>query len=143
MNSKTFFYEFGRVLYKIDGFYADYAKNSGVKENLLWILYALNDDRVHSQKEICNTWDLPRSTVNTIMKELENDSYVELVQIKGQKRELEVKLTQKGKDYAYSLLSELYEIERKVFNELLSKDVIDKMLEVLNGLNKNLEIVHE
>ncbi|MCQ2087025.1 MAG: MarR family winged helix-turn-helix transcriptional regulator [Bacilli bacterium] len=143
MNSKTFFYEFGRVLYKIDGFYAEYAKNSGVKENLLWILYALNDNKVHSQKEICETWDLPRSTVNTIMKELESDSYVELVQIKGQKRELEVKLTQKGKDYASSLLAELYEIERKTFNELLSKDVIDKMIEVLNGLRKNLAVDHE
>ncbi|MCQ2799755.1 MAG: MarR family transcriptional regulator, partial [Bacilli bacterium] len=71
------------------------------------------------------------------------DSYVELVQIKGQKRELEVKLTQKGKDYASSLLTELYEIERKTFSELSNKDVIEKMVEVLNGLNKNLEVGHE
>ena len=100
MNSKLFFYEFGKMIYRIDGFYREFAKRLDVKENLLWILYALNDGNMHSQKEICDNWDLPRSTVNTIMKELESDGYIELIQIKGEKRELQVKLTETGKNYS-------------------------------------------
>lgn len=140
MDSKMFFYEFGKILYKIDGLYAEYANSSGVKENLLWIIYALNDGKLHSQKEICETWDLPRSTVNTIMKELESDGYVELTQIKGEKRELHVILTKKGLDYASNLLSGLYEIERKTYAELPSDDVLNAMRDIHEILNKNFEV---
>ncbi len=139
MDSRTFFYEFGKMIYRIDGFYAEYAKKLDVKENLLWILYALNDGKTHSQKEICESWDLPRSTVNTIMKELEDDGYVDLIQIKGEKRELWVCLTRKGKEYSYKLLNGLYEIERKVFEELIDTEVIEKIDEVLKGLKRHSE----
>ena len=139
MDSRTFFYEFGKMIYRIDGFYSEYAKKLDVKENLLWILYALNDGKAHSQKEICESWDLPRSTVNTIMKELEDDGYVDLIQIKGEKRELQVCLTRKGIEYSYKLLNGLYEIERKAFEELINTEVIEKMDEVLKGLKRHSE----
>ena len=141
MDCRKSFYEFGRALYKIDGFYAEYAKTSGVKENLLWVLYALNDGNKHSQKEICESWDLPRTTVNTIVKELEEEGYVVLSQIKGEKRELELALTEKGKAYAESLLSELYEIESKAFGLLKELDLANKMSLLLNELkNKKKEV---
>ena len=127
MNSRTFFYEFGKCLYGVDGFYAEYAKKFDVKENLLWILYALNDGGQHSQKEICDSWDLPRSTVNTIMKELETDGYVSLSQIKGEKRELNVSLTDKGQKYAEELLAELYEIEKRVYTLFAESDLLAEM----------------
>ena len=141
MDCRKSFYEFGRALYKIDGFYAEYAKTSGVKENLLWVLYALNDGNKHSQKEICESWDLPRTTVNTIVKELEEEGYVVLSQIKGEKRELELALTEKGKAYAESLLSELYEIESKAFGLLKELELANKMSLLLSELqNKKKEV---
>ncbi len=135
MNSRIFFYEFGKLIYSIDGFYAEYAKEKSVKPNLLWILYALNDGQEHSQKEICDTWDLPRTTINTIIKELEADGYVFLSQIIGEKRELSVKLTDEGKKYASSMLQELYEIEEKVYESIKNGGLLNKRLnELLNGL---------
>ena len=127
MNSRTFFYEFGKCLYGVDGFYAEYAKKFDVKENLLWILYALNDGKQHSQKEICDSWDLPRSTVNTIMKELEVGGYIELSQIKGEKRELNVSMTDKGQKYAEELLAELYGIEKRVYTLFAESDLLAEM----------------
>ena len=127
MNSRSFFYEFGKCLYGVDGFYAEYAKKFDVKENLLWILYALNDGGQHSQKEICDSWDLPRSTVNTIMKELEVGGYIELSQIKGEKRELNVSMTDKGQKYAEELLAELYEIEKRVYTLFAESDLLAEM----------------
>ena len=141
MNSKSFFYEFGRSIYRVDGFYAEYARKSKIKENLLWILYALNDDKEHSQKEICDSWDLPRSTVNTIMKELESNGYVALNQIKGEKRELNVSLTPKGKEYANTLLNDLYDIENKVFEKIKSTNVIDELNNIISELYKQEETI--
>ena len=134
MNSRTFFYELGKSLYGIDGFYAEYAKKFDVKENLLWILYALNDGEKHSQKEICDSWDLPRSTVNTIMKELEVGGYVFFSQIKGEKRELNVTLTETGKKYAEELLGELYEIEKRVFELFKTSDLLSELQRIRKEL---------
>lgn len=134
MNGRQFFYEFGKLIYKIDGFYAEYAKESGVKGNLLWLLYALSDGESHSQREICDSWDLPRSTINTIAKELENDEYIILTQIKGKSRELNIELTKKGKKYADEILKDLFELEKKAFEIIKNSDVLEKMNDILNAL---------
>lgn len=139
MESRAFFYEFGRMLYRVDGFYADYARESGVKENLLWILYALNDGEEHSQKEICESWDLPRTTVNTIVKELKDDGLVALSQIPGEKRELRLKLTARGQSYADEVLKPLYGIEKKAFEAAAPSDLLGTMAGLLACLQAEKE----
>lgn len=52
MNSRSFFYDFGRALYHVDSFYDEFAKQSNVSSALLWVLYALNDGNSHTQIEI-------------------------------------------------------------------------------------------
>lgn len=119
MNSKKFFYDFGKALYHVDAVYDDFAKTSGVKSPaLLWILYALNDGNEHTQKDICLDWALPKSTVNTVMSELRQNGYAELVPIKGKRREMTVVLTESGKAYADSLLKDIYKKEAEVFKQL-------------------------
>lgn len=130
MNSKEFFYVFGKLLYQIDGFYCEYAKKYKVKENELWILYALNDGKEHSQIDISENWDIPKTTINTIIKQLEKEKYVELIQIKGEKRMLHIQLTHLGKEYANQLLSDLYKMEEKLYNSFtFNRDALIKALE--------------
>ena len=138
MNARTFFYEFGREFYKIDAYYAQFAKKSGVPPRLLWVLYALNDGEVHTQKEICDTWILPRTTVNTVVKELKEQGYVILTPIKGKKREMNVVLTDAGKVYANEKLKRLYEIEDRVFQQLTETDrqVIEHLKMLVSGLER-------
>lgn len=137
MNSREFFYKFGVSLYKIDMYYSEYAKKSEIKENEMRILYALNDMKEHSQKEISKTWEIPRSTINTITKDLENRKIIELKKIEGERRELIVKLTDKGKEYTDRVLKDLYEIEKRVFDRISKKS--DQILEDLNSLYQELE----
>lgn len=129
--SKEFFYRFGKLIYKIDYFYAEVAKKSGVKPNLMWILYALNDGESHSQKEISISWDIPITTINTIVKELNDDGYVDLIHIPGKRREMNIILTEKGKDYSKNILNDIYEMEEKVFKALGEKVRINDDLEFL------------
>lgn len=119
MNERIFFNLLGKLVYRIDGAYDEYGKNCRVgSPNLLWILYALNDGEGHSQKQLCADWAIPRSTANTIIKDLEAKNFVTLSQIKGERRELLVSLTPDGKEYADGILSDLYRREKEIFSEI-------------------------
>lgn len=122
MNAKSFFYDFGRALYHVDSFYDEFAKKSNVSSALLWVLYALNDGNSHTQIEISNDWELPKTTVNTVIKGIQQNGYVELIPIKGKRREMSIVLTESGKNYADSILSDLYKKEAEVYKTLRSEE---------------------
>lgn len=138
MNSKRFFYDFGRALYHVDSFYNEFAKQSNVSAALLWVLYALNDGNSHTQIEISNDWELPKTTVNTVIKEIQNDGYVELVPIKGKRREMSIVLTESGKEFADKVLSDLYKKEAEVYKKISVEEreiitVLEKLAKELKG----------
>ena len=141
MDSKRFFYDFGKALYHVDAFYDDFAKKSNLAPTLLWILYALNDGSDHTQREICEDWALPKSTVNTIVMDLKAKGFIELTPIKGKRREMTIVLTDAGKDYADGVLKELYVIEKNVFEKMnLKKSVIVEELEKITDLLRGEEV---
>ena len=137
MNSRKFFYDFGRTLYHVDSFYDEFAKQSNVSSALLWVLYALNDGNPHTQIEISNDWELPKTTVNTVIKEIQKDGYVELVPIKGKRREMSIVLTESGKAFADNVLSDLYKKEAEVFKSFSSEE--QKIVIVLEKLARKLK----
>ncbi|MCF0105969.1 MAG: winged helix-turn-helix transcriptional regulator [Holdemanella sp.] len=138
MNAKKFFYDFGKSIYHIDALYDDFAKDSHISPTLLWILYALNDGNSHTQREICLDWDLPKSTVNTVIMELKANGYIELVPIKGKRREMTIVLTESGKDYAKDILADLYRIEESIFHQLNEnqKEVIESLETIVQYFKK-------
>ena len=90
----------------------------------------------HTQKEISENWSIPKTTLNTLIKELEKDKYIELIPIEGEKRELNIKLTLSGKKYADEILNNIYEIENKVFNLLPNQNVINDLEIIKKGLKE-------
>ena len=141
MNSKQFFKPLGMLLYGIDGIYDEYGrKNKIASTNVLWVLYALNDDEKHSQKDICDGWSIPRTTINTIIKDLEQQQMVEMIPILGKRREKYVKLTEKGKEYADYVLAKLYEKEKRIFEKINNPD---KFINDLESLFNNVKSIIE
>ena len=137
MNSRSFFYDFGRALYHVDSFYDEFAKQSNVSSALLWVLYALNDGNSHTQIEISNDWELHKTTVNTVIKEIQQNGYVELIPIKGKRREMSIVLTESGKNYADSILSDLYKKEAEVYKTLRSEEY--EVVDLLERIAKKLK----
>ena len=137
MNSRKFFYDFGKALYHVDSFYDEFAKQSNVSSSLLWVLYALNDGNSHTQIEISNDWELPKTTVNTVIKDIQKEGYVELVPIKGKRREMSIVLTESGKAFADNVLSDLYRKEEEVFKLLSQKE--QEIVMVLEKLARKLK----
>lgn len=139
MNSRSFFYDFGRALYHVDSFYDEFAKQSNVSSALLWVLYALNDGNSHTQIEISNDWELPKTTVNTVIKEIQKNGYVDLIPIKGKRREMSIVLTDSGKKYADRVLADLYKKEAEVYKTLSLEEysivaVLEKIAKKLKGV---------
>ena len=50
---------------------------------MLWLLSALNDGEGHTQKQICWDWGFPKTTVNTLIKELEKGGYLVRKRVRG------------------------------------------------------------
>ena len=137
MNSKRFFYDFGKALYHVDSYYNEFAKRSNVSAALLWVLYALNDGNSHTQIEISSDWELPKTTVNTVIKEIQKDGYVELVHIKGKRREMAIVLTETGREFADNVLSDLYKKEAEVYKTLSLEE--QKMVMAIEKIATNLK----
>ena len=137
MDEKTFFYKLGKLVYQIDGVYEQYGRECKLgSPNLLWILYALNDGGAHSQRQICDDWAIPRSTANTIIKDLEAKKFIELSRIKGERREMRVSLTPEGKEYADGILSDLYRREKQIYDRIQAPETL---LESLQNLAEKVQ----
>lgn len=107
--------------YKIDGEYAKFAKKLGLNESDLCLFYALYPDYELSQRQICNEWQIPKSTLNTALKKFQKLGYLELVAMPNNKKELFVKLTRLGKDYAKPYITTIYEAEEMAMSRVLEK----------------------
>lgn len=98
---------------KLDGVYYLLGKQCGVNENTLAFLYALADEKPHSQKEISDEWLIPRTTINSIVKTMLASGYIEFGAGTHPKEKALI-LTQSGREYADKLFSEIYAAEEKV-----------------------------
>ena len=111
-NDRERFLRFMRAMNTIDGEYAALMHGLRVKESLFVLLYACLDDAPRSQKEICDEWRMPRSTLNTAVLEEIKAGNVTLVPC-GHKEKL-VTLTRKGRAYAESLLRPILDAEARI-----------------------------
>ncbi|EOL41959.1 hypothetical protein RV11_GL001705 [Enterococcus phoeniculicola] len=80
---------------KIDGIYYQAAKKSGIKENVLTLLYALSDHVPRSQKQVSKEWLIPKTTINTIVKECIEAGYVLFLEQTTNKEKMLI-ITEKG-----------------------------------------------
>ena len=61
---------------RITELYGEWAKQHGMSYHAMITLYALNQDRKCTQKQIAEEWLIPKQTVNTVVKELERQGFL-------------------------------------------------------------------
>lgn len=132
MDRFTFYRLLGEAVCRVDGAYNAISRNIGVKSSILWMLSDLNDGQKHTQTQLCWDWNYPRTTVNTLVKELEKSGYVTLHPVPGTKRELYVELTEAGKAYADEILQTVYDAEDRLFRQYFR----DHDMEFVHQLNE-------
>ena len=134
-----------RIVKAMNRFDRAYMKNPGyttANGYQLILLYALEDGIPCTQKDISEECMIPRTTVNSIVKKYEKEGYFELKHVAGTRREMEIYLTESGKQYAKATLAAVHEAERKAFSETLkefSPDFIDAYEKLAENMEKAFE----
>lgn len=126
---------------RIDGGYYFFARRAEVKENVLALLYALDDGQPHTQTEIARDWLIPKTTVNTNVKELVAAGYAAFHPGQGG-REKALVLTEAGRAYAKKIQGGSYEAERAALAmtlERFSPEFVDAMDYFADCLCRELE----
>ena len=121
---------------KIDGLYYQAARRLGVKENALALLYTLNDGRPRSQKQLSQELFIPKTTINTVVKEYMDAGYVTLIP-SGHAREKDVALTPEGRDYARRVLQSVYRAEEAAMEQTLREHSAEFM-KAIEALTQNM-----
>lgn len=104
-----------------DGTYYRWAVRSGITPHTLDLLYALDDGLPHSQKQICEEWAIPKTTINTVVKACRAAGYITLEPMPDQPRQRQLCLTPAGLAYAREALSELYVLENQAMAAVVER----------------------
>ena len=126
---------------QIDGIYYQWARKIGLKENMLALLYALSDGELHTQKKISEEWLIPKTTINTVIKECVLKGYI-VLQHEPHTKEKLICLTDTGKEYAERVLEEVKLAEIQAFDETRKKYPVE-FAEIFEEFANQLKSAYE
>lgn len=110
---------------RIDALYVDSVRTFGVKGNLFVLFYAIADGKAYSQRQICDEWRLPRTTLNTIVRECVKDGLVRLVPRSN--KEKDIVLTAKGREIADRVFAPIFAAESRVMEPFFKAGALEMM----------------
>lgn len=97
--------------------YGEWAKQRGISYNMFMVLYALDMANPCTQKQISESWMIPKQTVNTIVKNLERRGLLRF-EIGQDQKEKQVCFTEGGQVFVKELLEEMYQMEDRVMERM-------------------------
>ena len=118
MDTETKVREFCAAWQSLHVIYEDYARKSGISYNSLYILNAIYQTENCTQKEICAKTLLPKQTVNNVVTGFFRSGYVELREWPENRRIKTIHLTEKGMQYAETLIPHIHQADRLAMETL-------------------------
>lgn len=113
--------------------YEEWSKDQGLSSNGVFALYSFYESNGRcTQKMISEKWNIPKQTVNTILKDFQKKGYINMVSDDSDKRNKLICLTESGMEYTKDIIEKLH--SKEIY-------VIEKMgLENIESLNDNTEL---
>lgn len=109
------------AIFKINGIEDTIDQKVGAGYAELCLMYALDDGRSHSQKQICEQWEISKTTLNTIVKRWEQEGLLVLNKVPGKRREMTISLTESGCARAKIALESVYSAEDAAMQQTTEK----------------------
>lgn len=123
-----------RAVIKVRGVYSSWSKKHGIGYNEMLVLYTLRDNGFCSQKMICDSYLLPKQTVNNVIMGMAKDGRLIASPENDSGREKAYVLSEKGREYAKPLLASLNRLEEKAVRTM-DRERIRLMTELLLEYN--------
>jgi len=124
--------------HQVDTLYDLYAKSRGLNFTSILVLQLLHEaEEDYTQKRLCEKLGLPKQFVNAIIKSFWEQGYVTLKEAKD-RRNKELSLTEKGRDYAACVMKPLEDAEAAMW-ESFSPNEISLLKNMLTRYTKALE----
>lgn len=99
------------------------AGRSGISDNEFWVWYALLVfEGELSQQDICDSWSLPKQTVNSIIGNLVKNGFVFLEAAPGFRNRKNIRLSERGRKYGESIVRRVYEAEHNTLRKMTDQE---------------------
>ena len=142
LQTKELWNHINHAIIKYRGIYAAWSKKHEISYNEMLVFYTIRDNVFCTQKQICDSYLLPRQTMNPVFAKLCAGGIIVVSSEHSIGREKAFVLTEKGKVYTKPLINSLNCIEEKAI-ELMGKERILAMTELVQefdyALNTALE----
>ena len=102
-----------QAIIRCRGVYSMWAKNNNVSYNRMLVLYTIREFGFCTQKQICDSYLLPRQTVNHVISEMKKDGILVTDPEKSTGKEKALVLTPEGERYSEKLLYSLSRMEER------------------------------
>ena len=131
-----------RAIIKFRGIYSQWSSAHDISYNEMLVLYTIREKGFCTQKQICDSYLLPRQTMNNVITGMREKGLLELSPKNSVGREKAFVLTEKGEAYAQPLLDSMNRFEEQAVT-LLGDEKLTAltalMLEYDQALNRALE----
>ncbi|MCL2168758.1 MAG: MarR family winged helix-turn-helix transcriptional regulator [Defluviitaleaceae bacterium] len=127
---------------RLTGLYTKFAQKHGMTYGTIQVYYALKLNRPVTQKQICELYEIPKQTVNGVIRQLRCDGYITLSASGEDRREKEITLTQSGEAHVDSTLNPFFELNEMVLKRV-GTDALKRLSQGLAMLGDALELEME
>lgn len=110
--------EYNSIIKENEEIYHKIARKFGLSDCAFWILYMMcEEEGTLTQTGICDVLYQPKQTVNSALKKLENDGYIELETMAG-RRSKQINFTEKGSKFVDETVGKVITNEQKALLSL-------------------------
>ena len=102
-----------RANIKFRGIYSQWSNSHDIGYNEMLVLYTIREKGFCTQKQICDSYLLPRQTMNNVITGMRENGLLELSPKNSVGREKACVLTEKGEAYAQPLLDSMNRFEEQ------------------------------
>lgn len=131
--------EFISASKEVDDLYHMLALKFGLSDSAMWILCTMREvNRELTQSEIAQEMSMSRQTVNSAIKNLEKQGYLQMVPVPGDRRNKTLSFTEKGEAFVKNTVDRMLDLEHQVFAKLEVKEQ-EQITEILRKYTRYMK----
>ena len=130
--------EVNRAVIQFRGIYSEWSKQHNISYNEMLVFYTIREHGFCTQKQICDSYLLPRQTINNVIKKMRTEGILEQSRQMYIGREKSFSLTLKGEEYSKKVMESLNNVEEHAL-QIMGKDKMLLMTELIYEYSKSLK----